>query len=309
MARKPRIEYEGAFYHVITRGNQRQKIFKDPADYQQFLQVLTTYKTRYAFHLYAYVLMGNHVHLLIETTGTPLSKILQGVNQSYTLYFNRRYKMIGHLFQGRYKAILCDRDAYLLGLLKYIHANPVRARIAETTDAYRWSSHHACTGKNNPLGLIDADHVLRMFSENRSRARRQYRVFMSDEATLRREEVYATIDQRLQGDEEFVDRVLTIHDHGIKKERKKKEYSLQAIGRTIEKRYQITLDQLRSPGKERNIMMARRVFTLTAKEYGYQGKEIANYLEKDPASVSGYLRGEDIGAEVGKVIRQLGVGQ
>lgn len=306
MARKPRIEYDGAFYHVITRGNQRQKIFKDPVDHQRFLQVLTTYKARYSFHLYAYVLMGNHVHLLIETKETPLSKILQGVNQSYTLYFNRKYKTVGHLFQGRYKAILCDQEAYLLGLLKYIHTNPVRARISETPGAYRWSSHPAYTGRNNPLGLVDIDHVLRMFSENKARARRQYKAFMNDTATLRKEDVYATIDQRLQGDDEFVDRVLTAHDFEIKKERKKKEYSLQAIGKTVEILYQVTLDQLRSSGKERPVMRARRVFTGTAKEYGYQGKEIAKYLGKDPASVSGYLRGEDVGKEIGKVIRQLG---
>jgi len=305
MARKPRIEYDGAFYHVITRGNQRQKIFKDPADYQRFLQVLAIYKARYVFHLYAYVLMGNHVHLLIETTETPLSKILQGVNQSYTLYFNRKYKTVGHLFQGRYKAILCDREAYLLGLLKYIHTNPVRARIAETLGVYRWSSHPAYTGRNNPLGLVDTDQVLRMFSENKARARRQYKAFMNDTATLRKEEVYATIDQRLQGDDEFVYRVLTAHDFEIKKERTKKEYSLQAIGMTVETLYQVTLDQLRSSGKERQIMRARRVYTLAAKEYGYKGKEIASYLEKDPASVSGYLRGEDVGGEIKKVIRQL----
>jgi putative transposase len=308
MARKPRIEYDGAFYHVITRGNQRQKIFKVLADYQQFLQVLVTYKARYSFHLYAYVLMGNHVHLLIETKETPLSKILQGVNQSYTLYFNHKYKTVGHLFQGRYKAILCDREAYLLGLLKYIHTNPVRAKISETPGAYRWSSHQAYAGRNNPLGLVDTDQVLRMFSENKARARTQYKIFMNDAATLRKEEVYATIDQRLQGDEEFVDRILTAHDFEIKKERKKKEYSLQAIGQIVERRYRVTLDQLRSPSKEQTIMRARRVFTLTAKAYGYLGKEIANYLEKDPASVSGYLRGEDVGGEIKKVVRQLGTG-
>ena len=170
--------------------------------------------------------MGNHIHLLIETKETPLSKILQGVNQSYTLYFNSKYKTVGHLFQGRYKAILCDREAYLLGLLKYIHTNPVRAGIAETPGVYRWSSHPAYTGRNNALGLVDTDQVLRMFSENKARARRQYKAFMNDAATLRKEEGYATIDQRLQGDDEFVDRVLTAHDFEIKKERKKKEYSL-----------------------------------------------------------------------------------
>ena len=110
MARKPRIEYEGALYHVITRGNQRQRVFKGVEDHQHYLKILADYKVRYEYVLYAYVLMSNHVHLLIETRETPLSKILQRINQSYTMYFNRRYGTVGHLFQGRYKAILCDKE-------------------------------------------------------------------------------------------------------------------------------------------------------------------------------------------------------
>jgi len=141
MARKPRIQFEGAFYHVITRGNQRQKIFKDEEDNRQYLETLAKYKDLYKYHLYAYVLMHNHVHLLIETGETPLSRILQGINQSYTAWFNKRYKTVGHLFQGRYKAILCDRDSYLLSLVKYIHLNPVRARLIKTPEEYPWSSH------------------------------------------------------------------------------------------------------------------------------------------------------------------------
>jgi len=101
MPRKPRIEFAGAFYHVITRGNQRQKIFKETADYDKYRQILALYRNRYHFRLYAYVLMHNHVHLLLETGDTPLSKALQGVNQSYTLYFNRKYRT----------SVICSRDA------------------------------------------------------------------------------------------------------------------------------------------------------------------------------------------------------
>ena len=114
MARKPRIEFEGAFYHVVTRGNQKQKIFKYPEDYDKYHQILTVYKNRYQFELYAYVFMSNHVHLLIETRDIPLSKIMQGTNQSYTLYFKKKYRTVGHLFQGRNKDILFDRDTYIL---------------------------------------------------------------------------------------------------------------------------------------------------------------------------------------------------
>src|SRR5438132_13088565 len=112
MPRKPRVEYSGAFYHVITRGNQRQKLFRDDKDREFYLARLEQYRKRYGFTIYAYVLMSNHVHLLIETGKTRLSKIMQGLQFSYTRYVNRRYRKIGDLFQGRYRARSCERDEY-----------------------------------------------------------------------------------------------------------------------------------------------------------------------------------------------------
>ena len=124
MARKPRVEYDGAFYHVIVRGNQQQRTFDDDQDRIVYLERLEHYRQRYGFRLFAYILMSNHVHLLLETKSVPLSKIMQGVQFSYTQRYNRRHRKVGHLFQGRYKAILFDRDAYLLELVRYIHLNP-----------------------------------------------------------------------------------------------------------------------------------------------------------------------------------------
>ena len=129
MARKPRIHFPGALYHVITRGNRRQGIFLDEKDLQRFLTYLSDCKNRFPFRLYAYALMKNHLHLLIEVEENPLSRIMQSLLFGYARYFNRRYGEVGHLFQGRYKAILCDKDAYLLELVRYIHLNPVRAKI------------------------------------------------------------------------------------------------------------------------------------------------------------------------------------
>lgn len=305
MPRKPRIEYHGAFYHVITRGNQRQKIFKDAADFQKYLQLLAIYKNRYSYHLYAYVIMSNHVHLLIETGDVPLSKVLQGINQTYTMYFNRRYRTVGHLFQGRYKAILCDRDNYLMALLKYIHHNPIRAEIVERLDAYPWSSHDAYTGKNNLLDLADTDQVLMMFSESKGRARKRYQAFMDDGEIMEKDEVYATIDQRLQGDEVFIDRVIEKYDGEVKRERKQKEYTLPQIAMAVETHYGLTLRDLRSAAKQQHIMQGRRAFSLMAREYGYKGKEIAEYLSKEPSSVTKYVRNEGIWPEVEKLIRQM----
>jgi putative transposase len=302
MPRKPRIEFEGAFYHVITRGNQKQKIFKDTPDYQKFIQFLTIYKNRYHYSLYAYVLMGNHVHLLIETRDTPLSKILQGINQSYTMYFNKTYRTVGHLFQGRYKAILCDRDAYLLALLRYIHFNPVRARVVQNPEIYPWSSHQAYLGRTNPYSLVDTGPVLKMFSEHKTRARRHYFEFMKEGDKIGKQEVYATIDQRLQGDDDFVDHVREKHDGEVKKEKKKKEHTLPEISKAIADYTGVALDQLQSAGKDRQAMTGRRLFTWTAQAYGYKGIEIAKFLRKDASSVTKYARGEGERSDFEKIL-------
>src|SRR5882724_3921209 len=119
MARKPRVEFDGALYHVIVRGNHRRDIFRDTTDRVTYLERIEHYRERYHCMVYAYVLMSNHVHLLIETGVVGLSKIMQGIQFSYTQKYNRRHRRVGHLFQGRYKAILCDRDAYLLELVRY----------------------------------------------------------------------------------------------------------------------------------------------------------------------------------------------
>jgi hypothetical protein len=249
--------------------------------------------------------MNNHVHLLIETQDVPLSKVMQGLNQTYTMYFNRRYRTVGHLFQGRYKAILCDRDAYLLGLVKYIHRNPLRARIVEKLEQYPWSSHHAYTGKNNPLNLVDTDQVLRMFSESKTRARRKYREFMVEKGGFDRQEVYATVDQRLKGDEEFVGRVLEQHDKEPGSKRLRKP-PLEVISQAVEKRYGESLTDLRSYSKIRTLALARRVFCIIASKLGYKAVEIGRFLDKEPTIVTVSLRGrEDIEEEVKAVERVL----
>ena len=291
MARKPRIEYEGALYHVITRGNQSQRIFKDKEDYQRYLKILADYKIRYEYVLYAYVLMSNHVHLLMETRETSLSKILQGINQSYTMYFNRRYGTVGHLFQGRYKAILCDKDEYLLSLVKYIHLNPVRAGVAKEVENYPWSSHRVYIGRGEGerTEIVDTNQVLRMFSENKGRARRAYRLYMGEKEGIRREEVYATVDQRVLGDERFVEKVKE-KTGGELHGRKRHEYSLVKIAGAVERVYGLSLGQLREKGKGEVTQSGRRVLSLAGKDYGYRGREIAEYLSRDPSVITRYLR-------------------
>ena len=141
MARRPRLFAPGVLYHVIVRGNQRQKTFTSASDYQAYLERLAKYRKQYGYTVYAFCLMSNHVHLLVHSSATPLAKFMQGLQQSYTQYFNRRHKKSGHLFEGRYKAIVCQEDPYLLELIRYIHLNPLRAGLAKTMeklDDYPW---------------------------------------------------------------------------------------------------------------------------------------------------------------------------
>jgi REP element-mobilizing transposase RayT len=306
MARRPRIEFEGALYHVITRGNQRQQIFKATEDYERYLKILEDYKVRYDFVLHAYVLMGNHVHLLIETKAVPLSKILQGVNQSYTMYFNRRYATVGHLFQGRYKAMLCDKDSYLLSLVKYIHMNPVRAGKAKSPEAYLWSSHRSYIGQARDWGIIDSEPVLKIFAEDRRKAKRAYQEYMEEKWTLEREEVYATVDQRIVGNEEFVEEVMTRMGKLDVRGRRKHAYRLPDIAKALEELYGITLVQLRGKGGGDERGRGRRLMSFVAKEYGYKGQEVAGFLWRDPSVITRYLKeGSRLGSEVENVCAKL----
>jgi len=276
-------------------------------DYEKYLQILDAYKDRYHYFLYAYILMANHVHLLIETQDTPLSKILQGINQTYTMYFNRKYMTVGHLFQGRYKAILCDRDAYLLALVKYIHQNSIRAKIANTVGGYRWSSHLAYAGKAELEGLVDTDLVLGLFSKRKGVARRGYLEFMELGQSLEREDIYATVDQRIKGSEEFAERILRkCGDEGLEKRIGVKRYSLSQIAGAVERLYGLGIEELRSSGKTRQVSFGRRVFSLTARGNGYRGNEVAEYLNKDPAVVTLYARGsEELSGAVNAMRRYL----
>jgi len=305
MARKPRIEFEGGFYHVITRGNQRQKVFLEEKDFLKYLEFLSDYKDRYGFWIYAYVLMRTHVHLLIETGQVPLSKILQGINQRFTMYFNWRYGTVGHLFQGRYKAILCDKDTYLFSLVKYLHCNPVRAGMVRQPEEYRWSSHREYLGMNKN-GLVDTGLLLGMFSEDLKRGCRLYREYMRKEEKTSKDEFYRTVDQRVLGDEAFVEEVRKRVEKRTLTGRKRYGVSLGEIARGIEEDTGIRLSELRGKGKDSGVMEGRKLFSLAGREYGYKGKEIAEFMGKDPAAVTGYLnRSQNLRAKMERLILRL----
>ena len=146
MARSLRDEYPGAYYHLINRGNAGENIFDRDGDKEKFLQYLNKAVGRFSIIIHTYCLMANHYHLLVKTAQPNLSVAIQWLNASYAAYYNRKHRRSGHLFQGRYKAILIDADEYLRQLSRYIHLNPVRAKIVTKPAEYPWSSYRATTG-------------------------------------------------------------------------------------------------------------------------------------------------------------------
>lgn len=179
MARKPRIHYPGALYHVMVRGNNGEKVLLDEIHKSKYLDVLALYKEKLGFKLYAFCIMDNHAHLLIEVQDAPLSQIMQRIQQVYTQWFNRKYCRTGHVFQQRYKALLCDKDSYLLQLVRYIHNNPVRANL-DSGIKYKWSSHVYYVGIEK-TNYVDMSDILSIFSENRREALKQYSQFMNQD--------------------------------------------------------------------------------------------------------------------------------
>jgi len=149
MSRPYRLEAENCFYHITSRGDRRNKIYQIDSDYSRFLKYLQIAEKRYKYNLYAYVLMPNHYHLLIETLQANLSKIMHYINSSYTTYFNIRHRKVGHLFQGRYKSIIVDKDSYFLELTRYIHLNPVRAGMVKSPEEYKWTSYNSYIGRED----------------------------------------------------------------------------------------------------------------------------------------------------------------
>jgi putative transposase len=177
MARPLRIEYKGAFYHVTSRGNERRKIYYAKSDYEKFKSYLRDAQDKYGFFLHSYVFMTNHYHLLIETPEGNLNKLMHYMNGSYTNYLNRRRKRNGHLFQGRYKAILIERDSYLLELSRYIHLNPVRAGIVEKPEFYEYSSYKSFISRKKEE-IVYHDLILGMISKGRRNAEKRYEAFV-----------------------------------------------------------------------------------------------------------------------------------
>jgi putative transposase len=205
MPRAARIAPKEYVYHVLTRGNNRTDIFKTDKDREKYIELLGRYKEKYEFMLYHYVLMTNHVHLVIEPLegGGSLAEIMKGINLSYAQHYKRRYNHIGHFWQDRYKSIVVSKDEYLLACGSYVELNPVRAKIVEDPKHYRWSSYQAYAyGKVDPI--IDKHPIYINLSGDENERRRRYREFVK--GMLREKDAMkGEMEKRaLYGDEAFV---------------------------------------------------------------------------------------------------------
>jgi len=305
MARPLRIEYPGAVYHVISRGNNKQSVFRNDRDRERYLEKLSDYCQEKGVNLCCYCLLSNHVHLLLETPKGNLSRMMQPLQTSYTVYFNRRHRHTGHVFEQRYKAFLVDKDNYLLQASRYIHLNPVEARIVREAHDYRWSSYRQyVTGK----GEIEVarDVILDYFSGSGRRKVQQYREFV--EGAVREQEKLwrlPILKQIFIGDEKFVEQV------------KRKEsptpderpvWSLQRAVRAVSQATGVAPDEMRRSLRTEPVRGARELLVYVARKHGDIGtKQLAAFLSvKEVSTVShGLKRAERRRKEDRKFNRQV----
>ncbi len=288
MARKPRVYFPGALYHVIARGNQGQTIFREATDYKLYLKFLREYKEQFDFLLHAYVLMPTHIHLLIETGETNLSKLMHRLQFRYTCNFNLKYRTWGHLFQGRYKAILCEKDRYFLELSAYIHLNPVRAGLVKNPVNYRWSSYRSYLGVDkNPVA--DIEYVLGQFSDRNGVARRRYEIYVRDRVVQgHRADFYETKDQRFLGDDKYLEEVGRHINEALPFTY---EIGLEEIVVEVGSALKIPLDLLYSSSRSRQGAWGRALCAYLGQGLGgYKVREVAEYFHRDPVAMSYGLR-------------------
>lgn len=179
MPRPLRIWFPGAWYHITARGNNREAIFHTNADFQCYLELLRLAVSDFECRLHAYVLMSNHIHLMLETGEVSISRVMHEMHSRYAAYMNRRHRHSGHVFQGRYYSRLVEQDAYALALSRYIHLNPVRAHLVDDPSAYPWSSYHAYVHRSDVL--VTTDIVLALTRIGSSDPRHAYQGFVLGE--------------------------------------------------------------------------------------------------------------------------------
>jgi REP element-mobilizing transposase RayT len=269
MSRPLRIQYPGAVYHVTSRGNARQPIYGEEADRELFLGILSRVIPRYQWLCHAYCLMDNHYHLLLETLQPNLSIGMRQLNGLYTQAFNRRHQRVGHLFQGRYTAILVEKQAHLLELCRYVVLNPLRVKAKPQVENWKWSSYLPTAGLAPVPGFLTVDWILHQFGRTRSGAQAKYRAFVR--AGLGNRPWEQLRGQIYLGDEEFV------------KRHAQASADLNEVPRAQRHAARPPLEEIfRTAGSQ--------AIALAYHEHGYRMKEMADFLGVHYATVSRRLR-------------------
>lgn len=276
MSRQDRIDIPNTIYHVINRGNKKSVIFYDNKDYYVFLKYLKEVQKEKSFLLYSYCLMPNHFHLLIETLQTPLSQIMQKLLTLYAIYFNARYKQTGHVFQNRYKSKICEKENYLFKLVHYIHLNPVKAKLVNYPEDYKWSSLLCYTGKitNN---MLELEKLFRyMGYDNLEHGYKSYNIILREDV---QDKYYSKIDKLIIDSKanickQFLDRP-----------------SLYTIAKEISKKNNVPAEVAISKTRSHKLDQIRRLLCCEAvNNYGYLLKDVANFLKRDISVISRYIK-------------------
>ncbi len=315
MPRQARIDAPGALHHVIMRGIEKKPIFRDDADRDNFIERLKNILTDDAAFCFAWSLMPNHVHLLLKTGKTSISTIMRRLLTGYAIYFNRKHDRTGHLFQNRYKSILCQEDTYLLELVRYIHLNPLRAGIVpdlESLDRYIYCGHATITGKNKN-DWQTTDYILAHFSEILSLARRKYRAYIQKGISfgkrpdliggglvrsvggwkalkdLRKRKAYMKGDERILGDSDFIQAVLQSSQDRYEQKYllKTKGYNFDTVVARVAEVLGIEKTDVLSAGRQPIRVKARRLLCFWAsRELGMTMVELSKRLKISPSTVS-----------------------
>ena len=280
MARPLRIEFPGAVYHIISRGNAKQSIFLHELDRKTFLELLSSVVERFNWLCHAYCLMDNQYHLIIETPDGNLSRGMRQLNGVYTQGFNRRHQRVGHLFQGRYKSILVDKDNFLLSLCRYVILNPVNTGMVKRPEDWKWSSYRETIGESKKPSFLTTDWILSKFGNKRATAIIKYKRFVSEGKNTE----YpwdALRGQVFLGNDNFIEK--------FKKVLKEKEI-VKEVPKAQRYVTRPALSELFREEKLKDKTSKDESIYRAYVRYGYSLKDIADHLEVHYATVSRAIR-------------------
>ncbi len=326
MPRQARIDYSGALHHVYGRGMERRFIFKTEQEKLQFYNRIKEILLKSDMRMYAWCIMSNHFHFILQTGSKPLANFMRPLLTGYAIFYNKIHKRVGHVFQNRYKSIVCDKDEYLLPLIRYVHLNPVKAKVVDWSDLkrYRWTGHKELVEKQKE-GIINEEDVLSYFDQKRSLAIKGYGEYLREgielnedymggglmrsvgekfEAQKLKKDDRQCYDERVLGDGEFVENVL--RQVGEEDEFKGVFRDENELLEKIGKYYSVSKDEILNK-RDQSVREARKVFVYLANKYlGESASDVGKILKmKQSATSTARQKGQEIVGETGIVKKLL----